>query len=299
VASVPELLSIFETTDDLSEAEAALDRLAGIDLPPDLDLGECYDNLAEVAAETDDFALAVRAQRRALEHGCRHPDLGREMLGWYLLKAGEREEGEAVFTALREEHPDDPHLHALFGAARSDSGNWEGALRAFEKALELAKEAGDEPLIGRLRAERQECRLKLGLPPDEGDRLAERRALAAPELTSYAIAWFPRDQNEAALERWPDLADDLEDPDAYCRAIEVRLREMHTATGRAPSIAPLNVEALLEFASEEGLDPNTGSARSRFAAVLGGRGGAAPWPPGRNDPCWCGSGRKYKRCCCA
>lgn len=21
-----------------------------------------------------------------------------------------------------------------------------------------------------------------------------------------------------------------------------------------------------------------------------------PWPPGRNDPCWCGSGRKYKRC---
>jgi uncharacterized protein YecA (UPF0149 family) len=21
------------------------------------------------------------------------------------------------------------------------------------------------------------------------------------------------------------------------------------------------------------------------------------WPPGRNDPCWSGSGRKYKRCC--
>ncbi|MBA3866097.1 MAG: SEC-C domain-containing protein, partial [Solirubrobacterales bacterium] len=20
-------------------------------------------------------------------------------------------------------------------------------------------------------------------------------------------------------------------------------------------------------------------------------------PPGRNDPCWCSSGRKYKRCC--
>jgi uncharacterized protein YecA (UPF0149 family) len=21
------------------------------------------------------------------------------------------------------------------------------------------------------------------------------------------------------------------------------------------------------------------------------------WPPGRNDECWCGSGRKYKKCC--
>jgi hypothetical protein len=21
------------------------------------------------------------------------------------------------------------------------------------------------------------------------------------------------------------------------------------------------------------------------------------WPPGRNDPCWCGSGTKYKKCC--
>lgn len=297
MASVPELLSIFETTKDLSEAEAALDRLAAMQLPPDLELGECYDSLAEVAAENDDFALAVRAQRCALEQGCRHPDLGREMLGWYLLKAGEREEGETIFTALREERPDDPHLYALFGAARSDSGDWEGALSAFEKALELAKEAADEPLIGRLRAERQECRLELGLPPDEEDRLAERRAFSAPELTSYAIAWFPRDQSEAALERWPDLADDLEDPDAYCRAIEARLREMHAATGRVPSVAPLNVEALLEFASEKDSDPNTGAARSQFAAVLASRGETVPWPPGRNDPCWCGSGRKYKRCC--
>ena len=26
-----------------------------------------------------------------------------------------------------------------------------------------------------------------------------------------------------------------------------------------------------------------------------GRGIA--WPPGRNEPCWCGSAHKYKRCC--
>ncbi|WP_370013527.1 SEC-C metal-binding domain-containing protein [Nocardiopsis sp. Huas11] len=22
-----------------------------------------------------------------------------------------------------------------------------------------------------------------------------------------------------------------------------------------------------------------------------------PWPPGRNQPCWCDAGRKYKKCC--
>ncbi len=28
-----------------------------------------------------------------------------------------------------------------------------------------------------------------------------------------------------------------------------------------------------------------------------GRGGTREWPPARNEPCWCGSGTKYKKCC--
>jgi uncharacterized protein YecA (UPF0149 family) len=118
-----------------------------------------------------------------------------------------------------------------------------------------------------------------------------------PEATSFAVARFPRDQVDPALARWPGLADDLKDPDAYCRTIEARLREVQAGTGRVPSVAPMNVDAFLEFASGQGLDPSTGTARSRFAALLGCRGETVPWPPGRNDPCWCSSGRKYKRCC--
>jgi uncharacterized protein YecA (UPF0149 family) len=26
-------------------------------------------------------------------------------------------------------------------------------------------------------------------------------------------------------------------------------------------------------------------------------GNAVVWPPGHNEPCWCGSQRKYKKCC--
>ena len=51
--------------------------------------------------------------------------------------------------------------------------------------------------------------------------------------------------------------------------------------------------------------PRTSSARSTprssqtlRTAVAGALGGAvAPDEPGRNDPCPCGSGAKYKKCC--
>ncbi|MEO3782456.1 SEC-C metal-binding domain-containing protein [Actinocorallia sp. B10E7] len=33
------------------------------------------------------------------------------------------------------------------------------------------------------------------------------------------------------------------------------------------------------------------------ARILTPEGELIPWPPERNDPCWCGSGAKYKKCC--
>ena len=33
-----------------------------------------------------------------------------------------------------------------------------------------------------------------------------------------------------------------------------------------------------------------------FATLLA-EGPGVVWPPGRNAPCWCGSERKYKKCC--
>jgi tetratricopeptide (TPR) repeat protein len=263
VASVSELLSIFESTEDLEKAEDALGQIAALERPADLELGECYDGLAEVAADAGDLELAVRAQRRALEY----------------------------------ERPDDPWLLSALGAARRGSGDDLGALSALDEALELAKAGSDSALTRRLRAERLECREDQNLLPDEDDRLAACADPDFPDADAYAVAWYPRDQIAAALERWPSLAADLEDPDAYCRIIEARLREVRSATGRVPSVAPLEVDAVAQFASEQGLDPDSGSARSRFAAVLGSRGEAVPWPPGRNEPCWCGSRRKYKRCC--
>jgi tetratricopeptide (TPR) repeat protein len=297
VVGVSELLLIFESTEDLGEAEDALDRIAAMERPEELELGECYDSLAEVAADAGELELAIRAQRRALEHGCREPALARQMLGWYLLEAGEREEGEAIFGAARAECPDDPWVLSALGAARRGSGDGPGAIRAYDEALELAKLGTDENLTWRLRAERRECRVDQDLPADEDDLIAASADPRPRDVAAFAVGWFRRDQIEAALNRWPSLAADLKDQDAYCRTIEARLRDVRNATGRSPWIAPIEVDALLQFASEHGLEPETGAARSRFAATLAGRGETVLWPPGRNDPCWCGSGRKYKRCC--
>jgi hypothetical protein len=113
----------------------------------------------------------------------------------------------------------------------------------------------------------------------------------------WALAWFPPAQRQAALELWPDLADDFADPQAYARRLERQLRDLDRAIERRPALAPIDVGDLVSWAAAEGYDPASGQARSIYAAELHRTGRASHWPPGRNDPCWCESGQKYKRCC--
>ena len=49
------------------------------------------------------------------------------------------------------------------------------------------------------------------------------------------------------------------------------------------------------WCEERGEDPE--HARAHYSADRYRTGHGVDWPPGRNDACWCGSGRKYKKCC--
>ncbi|WP_200834412.1 SEC-C metal-binding domain-containing protein [Amycolatopsis alkalitolerans] len=53
------------------------------------------------------------------------------------------------------------------------------------------------------------------------------------------------------------------------------------------------------FAHSEltGAEPDSVETFERLAILAGIAGDGIPWPPGRNEPCWCGSERKYKKCC--
>ena len=115
-----------------------------------------------------------------------------------------------------------------------------------------------------------------------------------------ALSWFPRDEFAAALDAWPQLAGDwgTADHTEYNRRLERHLSEMPAAHGPI-CIAPIRIDRLRSWCSRTGNDPASGSARSSYAAELARSASdeLIPWPPARNAPCWCGSGRKYKQCC--
>jgi tetratricopeptide (TPR) repeat protein len=135
------------------------------------------------------------------------------------------------------------------------------------------------------------ARLDTGFGPEPEAKLAGRVELA--------IGWFPADEWPEAVRRWPDLLDDLPaDHLAYSHATEARIKRIaRHAPGNRLHVAAMTVDGLQAHAEESGYDPGSGEARSSYAATLVQAGDAVVWPPGRNEPCWCGSERKYKKCC--
>jgi tetratricopeptide (TPR) repeat protein len=197
---VEELLARFGVTTSLVEAERVLESIAEVGGRPDVPLGDLYDGLAEAAAEAGDYGCAVRAQRRALDLGCQWPELGQEMLGWYLLKDGRVDEGEALFDALKTERRGDALLLLTLAAARRDAGLGAAALAAYDEALATAT-AADPEMLDQVRIERRHCREAFGLEPDADDLLAPDRVQRRAEEIAVAIAWLPREQDVRAC-RW-------------------------------------------------------------------------------------------------
>jgi tetratricopeptide (TPR) repeat protein len=197
VLRVEELLERFSDTTSLIEAERLLESIALFSYPPDLPLGDLYDGLAEAAAEAGDYGRAIRAQQRALALGCQWPELGREMLGWYLLKDGRIDEGEALFDLLKRQRPGDALLLLTLAAARRDAGLHTAALAAYDEALATAI-ASDAEMVDQARVERRHCREELGLELDADDLLAPDRVQPRSAQVAVALRWFPREQHAFA-----------------------------------------------------------------------------------------------------
>jgi len=114
-----------------------------------------------------------------------------------------------------------------------------------------------------------------------------------------SITWFPNGEYERALAAWPELADDwggIPYPE-YCRGLEARMRELTAHGILIRSVAPLRIDEYLGWCDEQDDDPAEERNRGAYAADLERLGRTVPWPPRRNERCWCGSGRKYKACC--
>ena len=128
-------------------------------------------------------------------------------------------------------------------------------------------------------------------------------------MMPLAVAWLPADEYADWPERWPDLADSdlvLDEEEGgsvthavYCQRSELRLRDLQDAGATRLLIAPLRAAEFSRWSADRDPDDeDPGQLRAQYAAYLAQQTSLTiPWPPGRNERCWCGSDRKYKKCC--
>lgn len=153
----------------------------------------------------------------------------------------------------------------------------------------------DDPWDGR------DERLRLGeVLPERGVDPVPAVPWRGPDpLDVLAVGWFPPEEFAIAVDRWPAFVERVGTHDYrdYARVVQGTLLDLSRDCGRHPVLVPLDTHTVAEHAGRLGLDPGDWQARATLAAELDQQDAGRAWPPGRNDPCWCASGRKYKRCC--
>lgn len=300
LAGAGQLLERASTEEDLTEEEAD-------------DLLPLWEELADAYAERQRFDEAIATLRRCSELSGEGGSGLRAAMAGYTFRAGREDEARAEWEALRAEDPRDVVLHFTAGLACADADEAEEALPWLTRALELVVKHGDrEGLLADLLELREEV---LGDAGEEIDDLQQRgEALLERQLRQFsgddtvaqrrepaktALAWFPESEWDAAVQRWPDVTESTGSADyrEYVTGLQQRLVELQREGAARLSLAPLFLEAYVTWAEARELDPAEGETRATYAAEVARLGNEVPWPPGRNDPCWCGSGAKYKKCC--
>ncbi|MFI5570506.1 SEC-C domain-containing protein [Streptomyces sp. NPDC051740] len=191
-------------------------------------------------------------------------------------------------------------VRRLLGAAHDD---WD------ETADEL-HERRASPLYGRMRSldELHDPirlrRLRDGGPDmleaemrELSEALEDERTARTGPLRTCVLFW-PADELALLLQRWPKAVEAYgDDPAAHLRQVERTLRELSDEGAPSLAVGRATVAGLEARAEAVGGSADAPATRSAYAAELARRGQAPAWPPPRNGPCWCGSDRKYKKCC--
>ncbi|MFA1548254.1 SEC-C metal-binding domain-containing protein [Actinomadura chokoriensis] len=226
-----------------------------------------------------------------------------------LTELGRTDEAEAEITRLGRTrvHSGPATLVAEFleGQGRlEDALTWFNiACRDFltdDEALPENALFGRSDLLGRRRVRRA-----LGLPPDDLDLYCEDQQAEFAELLERAAApaqphtasFFVRSDVVRAFAE--GLVHGPADAATYHCEVERGWRASRDEIGASElRLLPTRVDDLLKFASDQGRDPKDQQTRADHLADRV-RAGAHTlvWPPERNAPCWCDSGRKYKKCC--
>ena len=246
---------------------------------------------ADLAEKCRDGEQALALSRRAVEAArgtdeenwtrARHADL--------LLRFGHDDDGMRELGALRHLLTRDESAAVYVTEALTENGHLElaeewltAALLTSVDAVERAEpgssaEEAAQEIEYALARKRRVVRRDLGLPPDEMDQEIDDIEDGSPGPRCCS---GPRPRSTRCSPRSPiGLRPSGSTWDEHRMWIEQVLQE----EGSVP----------VEVATPELLRANL--AGEDVAEVE--TGPFLEWPPGRNEPCWCGSRGKYKKCC--
>lgn len=263
-----------------------------------------------------DLARARTCFEQAVEDGGPCWVDARALLLTVLLEVGESALADELLDELRHDAATASMrgpLHEYVGESLELAGRLEEALRWFNAGLIRGQQDTEEGDVGCLNGHYR-VRRQLGLPHDRYDTLAEerrrealtqldeeddRRFTHAPAepMPRLALLYWPPDEFERAAALWPSLRETHgADHSEHRLIVERHLREL-ARRGADVCVGPATVTEYVDFAEGKRRDPTDSATRAAYAAHLGFTGPTVPWPPSRNDRCWCGSGTKYKKCC--
>jgi tetratricopeptide (TPR) repeat protein len=308
--------------DRFEEARILVDRIAG---EPDTDRWLVTGMLEEIGlslARAGRHDESIATFERAVEFGWDVVPDGRCEIARVLLLAGRHEEADSLWSELRANDPGGVWTLNAGGLAYNEVGRDQEAAEWLAEGLRVALARDDpERVVDQMSDARRVSLRRLGRELDELERdvdafraraakLEQERAVELRVAAKQAglpvrgrtttIAWMTEAEDRVARTRWPEWASGLNDDGPYDESrgrMERRLREL-----RADGDGPFVVVAIVSddyatWCDERDYEPTDRRSRASFVEFEREAGGGRRWPPGRNEPCWCGSERKYKRCC--
>lgn len=299
---------------------------AGADDDPDK-RGERLVQAGEAWMRVGELAHAEALLNQAVELGGEVGGIARAGLAELFYEQERFDEADEQLDALWEERPATPAPYRIAAELFFDVGDVEEAETWIEEAVghldrdELANlprvdedRSGDgqplpDPVL--VLATRWRVRDVLNLPEDELDRAVSSLMdieqlsgeIALPDAwenpdapTEVRVMYWPREEVAAAHERWPDLLVSAV-PAEVSHERELENRNLAELGYARIEMVPMTTAKLAHFVEQTGGDPDDHAVLGACVDEQAEQVAVLTWPPERNDPCWCGSEVKYKKCC--